>query len=158
MIDYRRGTGATRVYRAVSCYYIVESRTVYPNFWRVINLIHILLILAHWFGCFYFLLSEAEGFQELTRWPTSFLSVTSASDILFLPKGGQRTDETLGLRVSMGGYDRLLFVARMPFAPRSALKKNLIQRSSPTSALRPRPSDLSPPTHVKLSAAYAGRF
>ncbi|XP_073948546.1 cyclic nucleotide-gated ion channel-like isoform X5 [Choristoneura fumiferana] len=52
-----------KVYRAVSCYYIVESRTVYPNFWRVINLIHILLILAHWFGCFYFLLSEAEGFQ-----------------------------------------------------------------------------------------------
>ncbi|CAG9103781.1 unnamed protein product [Plutella xylostella] len=51
------------VYRAVHCYYIVESRTVYPNFWRVINLIHILLILAHWFGCFYFLLSEAEGFQ-----------------------------------------------------------------------------------------------
>nr|XP_037872155.1 uncharacterized protein LOC101740626 isoform X3 [Bombyx mori] len=52
-----------KVYRAVSCYYMVESRTVYPNFWRVINLIHILLILAHWFGCFYFLLSEAEGFQ-----------------------------------------------------------------------------------------------
>ncbi|KAG7303735.1 hypothetical protein JYU34_012303 [Plutella xylostella] len=52
-----------KVYRAVHCYYIVESRTVYPNFWRVINLIHILLILAHWFGCFYFLLSEAEGFQ-----------------------------------------------------------------------------------------------
>ncbi|XP_035448093.2 uncharacterized protein LOC118274590 isoform X16 [Spodoptera frugiperda] len=52
-----------KVYRAVDFYYIVESRTVYPNFWRVINLIHILLILAHWFGCFYFLLSEAEGFQ-----------------------------------------------------------------------------------------------
>ncbi|KAL9697611.1 hypothetical protein quinque_001052 [Culex quinquefasciatus] len=44
-------------------YYIVESRTVWPNLWRVVNLIHILLILAHWFGCFYFLLSEAEGFQ-----------------------------------------------------------------------------------------------
>ncbi|XP_015377796.1 PREDICTED: cyclic nucleotide-gated cation channel alpha-3-like [Diuraphis noxia] len=42
---------------------MVESRTVYPNFWRVINLIHILLILAHWFGCFYYLLSEAEGFK-----------------------------------------------------------------------------------------------
>lgn len=42
---------------------MVESRTVYPNLWRVVNLIHILLILAHWFGCFYFLLSEAEGFQ-----------------------------------------------------------------------------------------------
>ncbi|KAK9753126.1 Cyclic nucleotide-binding domain [Popillia japonica] len=52
-----------KVYRAVNYYYMVESRTVYPNLWRVINLIHILLILAHWFGCFYFLLSEAEGFQ-----------------------------------------------------------------------------------------------
>ncbi|XP_044764166.1 cyclic nucleotide-gated cation channel beta-1-like isoform X2 [Coccinella septempunctata] len=52
-----------KVYRAVDYYYMVESRTVWPNLWRVINLIHILLILAHWFGCFYFLLSEAEGFQ-----------------------------------------------------------------------------------------------
>uniref|UniRef100_A0A336M8E0 CSON013459 protein n=1 Tax=Culicoides sonorensis TaxID=179676 RepID=A0A336M8E0_CULSO len=52
-----------KVYRAVKYYYIVESRTVWPNLWRVVNLIHILLILAHWFGCFYYLLSEAEGFQ-----------------------------------------------------------------------------------------------
>ncbi|CAH1972873.1 unnamed protein product [Acanthoscelides obtectus] len=52
-----------KVYRAVSYYYMVESRTVWPNLWRVVNLIHILLILAHWFGCFYFLLSEAENFQ-----------------------------------------------------------------------------------------------
>ncbi|XP_055539631.1 uncharacterized protein LOC129726683 isoform X3 [Wyeomyia smithii] len=52
-----------KVYRAIKYYYIVESRTVWPNLWRVINLIHILLILAHWFGCFYYLLSEAEGFQ-----------------------------------------------------------------------------------------------
>ncbi|OWR47807.1 cyclic-nucleotide-gated cation channel [Danaus plexippus plexippus] len=58
-----------KVYRAISCYYMVESRTVYPNFWRVINLIHILLILAHWFGCFYFLLSEAEGFQGDWAYP-----------------------------------------------------------------------------------------
>ncbi|KAG5681433.1 hypothetical protein PVAND_010869 [Polypedilum vanderplanki] len=52
-----------KVYRIVKYYYIVESRTVWPNLWRVVNLIHILLILAHWFGCFYYLLSEAEGFQ-----------------------------------------------------------------------------------------------
>ncbi|XP_053694534.1 uncharacterized protein LOC128742259 [Sabethes cyaneus] len=52
-----------KVYRAIKYYYIVESRTVWPNLWRVVNLIHILLILAHWFGCFYYLLSEAEGFQ-----------------------------------------------------------------------------------------------
>ncbi|XP_063980264.1 uncharacterized protein LOC135164119 isoform X2 [Diachasmimorpha longicaudata] len=52
-----------KVYRVYNYYYMVESRTVYPNLWRVVNLIHILLILAHWFGCFYYLLSEAEGFQ-----------------------------------------------------------------------------------------------
>ncbi|KAK6642143.1 hypothetical protein RUM44_013866 [Polyplax serrata] len=52
-----------KIYRIYSYYYMVESRTVYPNLWRVVNLIHILLILAHWFGCFYYLLSEAEGFQ-----------------------------------------------------------------------------------------------
>lgn len=58
-----------QVYRSVKFYYIVESRTVWPNLWRVINLIHILLILAHWFGCFYYLLSEAEGFQVGTLLP-----------------------------------------------------------------------------------------
>ncbi|XP_011692932.1 PREDICTED: uncharacterized protein LOC105452995 [Wasmannia auropunctata] len=52
-----------KIYRVYNYYYMVESRTVYPNFWRVLNLIHILLILAHWFGCFYYLLSEVEGFQ-----------------------------------------------------------------------------------------------
>ncbi|KAK0090440.1 hypothetical protein PV325_000104 [Microctonus aethiopoides] len=52
-----------KVYRVYNYYYMVESRTVYPNLWRVFNLIHILLILAHWFGCFYYLLSEAEDFQ-----------------------------------------------------------------------------------------------
>ncbi|XP_066592841.1 uncharacterized protein Cngl isoform X2 [Prorops nasuta] len=52
-----------KIYRVYNYYYMVESRTVYPNLWRVFNLIHILLILAHWFGCFYYLLSEVEGFQ-----------------------------------------------------------------------------------------------
>lgn len=52
-----------KIYRVYNYYYMVESRTVYPNLWRVLNLIHILLILAHWFGCFYYLLSEAEGFH-----------------------------------------------------------------------------------------------
>lgn len=52
-----------KVYRIYNYYYMVESRTVYPNVWRVVNLIHILLLLAHWFGCFYYLISEAEGFE-----------------------------------------------------------------------------------------------
>ncbi len=48
---------------------MVESRTVYPNMWRVVNLIHILLLLAHWFGCFYYLISEAEGFVGYWGYP-----------------------------------------------------------------------------------------
>lgn len=51
---------ARRIYKF---YYAVESRTAYPNLWRVANLIHVLLLLAHWFGCFYYMLSELEGFQ-----------------------------------------------------------------------------------------------
>ncbi|CAG0923417.1 unnamed protein product, partial [Notodromas monacha] len=51
------------VYRVYAYYYIVESRTWYPNLWRVVNLIHVLLLLAHWFGCFYYMLSEYEDFH-----------------------------------------------------------------------------------------------
>lgn len=67
-----------QVYRAVNYYYMVESRTVWPNLWRVINLIHILLILAHWFGCFYFLLSEAENFRVSTLSVYVYFSVKQA--------------------------------------------------------------------------------
>ncbi|KAF2364379.1 Ion transport domain [Trinorchestia longiramus] len=52
-----------KVYRVYNYYYMVESRTLYPNLWRVMNLVHILLLLAHWFGCFYFILSKAENFK-----------------------------------------------------------------------------------------------
>ncbi|KDR12169.1 Cyclic nucleotide-gated olfactory channel [Zootermopsis nevadensis] len=58
-----------KVYRVYNYYYMVESRTVYPNLWRVVNLVHILLILAHWFGCFYYLLSEAQGFIGVWGYP-----------------------------------------------------------------------------------------
>ncbi|XP_059350446.1 uncharacterized protein LOC130696505 isoform X5 [Daphnia carinata] len=58
-----------KLYRVFAFYYVVESRTVYPNAWRVVNLVHILLMLAHWFGCFYFLLSESEGFQSDWSYP-----------------------------------------------------------------------------------------
>ncbi|GBL94978.1 Cyclic nucleotide-gated channel rod photoreceptor subunit alpha [Araneus ventricosus] len=51
---------ARRIYKF---YYAFESRTAYPNLWRVANLIHVLLLLAHWFGCFYYMLSELEGFK-----------------------------------------------------------------------------------------------
>lgn len=52
-----------KVYRSYHFYYMVESRTLFPNLLRVINLIHVLLLLAHWFGCFYYMLSEAEQFR-----------------------------------------------------------------------------------------------
>ncbi|KYM77861.1 hypothetical protein ALC53_11872 [Atta colombica] len=35
-----------KIYRVYNYYYMVESRTIYPNFWRVLNLIHILLLLV----------------------------------------------------------------------------------------------------------------
>lgn len=63
-----------KVYRMQSYYYMVESRTLFPNVWRVAMLVHVLLLLAHWFGCFYFLLSEAEGFKGNWAYPYNFNS------------------------------------------------------------------------------------
>lgn len=81
ILIYLSPFNARQVYRAVKYYYIVESRTVWPNLWRVVNLIHILLILAHWFGCFYFLLSEAEGFQVKCEDNSIFRLIIIASDL-----------------------------------------------------------------------------
>ena len=39
-----------------------ESRTSYPNLLRVANLCHMLMLLMHWFACFYYMISESEGF------------------------------------------------------------------------------------------------
>ena len=58
-----------KVYRMRSYYYMVESRTLFPNVWRVAMLVHVLLLLAHWFGCFYYLLSEAEQFRGDWAYP-----------------------------------------------------------------------------------------
>ncbi|XP_067136800.1 LOW QUALITY PROTEIN: uncharacterized protein Cngl [Centruroides vittatus] len=58
-----------KVYRSVRFYYMAESRTIYPNLWRVVNLVHILLLLAHWFGCFYYMLSELEQFEGEWAFP-----------------------------------------------------------------------------------------
>jgi len=64
---------------------MVESRTVYPNLWRVVNLIHILLILAHWFGCFYYLLSEYENFQVSIKTTNfAFLSFGAIASKIYL--------------------------------------------------------------------------
>ena len=61
-----------KVYRVYYYYYMVESRTLYPNLWRVLNLVHILLLLAHWFGCFYYMLSESEKFEGEWTYPYKY--------------------------------------------------------------------------------------
>ncbi len=52
-----------KLYRSFQLAMITESRTLYPNVWRVTILTHILLLLGHWFAGFYFLISKAEGFK-----------------------------------------------------------------------------------------------
>jgi len=48
---------------------MVETRTVFPNMWRVANLTHILFLGSHWFAAFYFLISSAEGFCSQWGYP-----------------------------------------------------------------------------------------
>ena len=66
-LDYElpilRFTRFFKCYRTIDFYYMTESRTLYPNVWRVANLTHILFLLGHWFAGFYFMISKAEGFK-----------------------------------------------------------------------------------------------
>ncbi|XP_014667411.1 PREDICTED: cyclic nucleotide-gated cation channel alpha-3-like [Priapulus caudatus] len=59
-----------KAYRAVGLYYNIESRSAFPNLWRVVNLIHILLLLAHWFAGFYYTISVSENFVGRWTYPT----------------------------------------------------------------------------------------
>ncbi|CAF1367391.1 unnamed protein product, partial [Didymodactylos carnosus] len=59
-----------KVYRTFELYYLQESRTVYPNTYRVVNLFHILLLLAHWLASFYFMVSKAEDFTGYWSYPS----------------------------------------------------------------------------------------
>jgi hypothetical protein len=52
-----------KAYRAYRFSYMVETRTVYPNMWRVANLSHILFLGSHWFAAFYYMISKAENFE-----------------------------------------------------------------------------------------------
>ena len=61
LIRFPRFLKAYRSYRFV---YMVETRTVYPNLWRVVNLSHVLFLGSHWFAAFYFMISRAEGFKS----------------------------------------------------------------------------------------------
>ncbi|XP_021933450.1 uncharacterized protein LOC110836502 isoform X3 [Zootermopsis nevadensis] len=140
-----------KVYRVYNYYYMVESRTVYPNLWRVVNLVHILLILAHWFGCFYYLLSEAQGFigvwgypynepgyQQLTRkylgslyWST--LTLTTIGD---LPTPGTNVDSLTTASSSTSAAPSTTSpltsssLDGLPARPRQSHKSRLLQFSS----------------------------
>ena len=68
-----------KLYRSYRFVYMVETRTVYPNTWRVVNLTHVLFLGSHWFAAFYFMISKAEGFQGAWGYPLpegDFASVT----------------------------------------------------------------------------------
>ena len=58
-----------KIYRTFQLYYLQESRTVYPNTYRVLNLLHILLLLGHWLASFYFMVSRAEDFNGNWSYP-----------------------------------------------------------------------------------------
>ncbi len=68
-----------KAYRSYRFIYMVETRTIYPNTWRVVNLTHVLFLGSHWFAGFYFMISKAEGFKSGWGYPypeNDFASVT----------------------------------------------------------------------------------
>ncbi|XP_053375115.1 cGMP-gated cation channel alpha-1-like isoform X2 [Mercenaria mercenaria] len=58
-----------KIYRTVRFMHMYESRTAYPNLLRVASLSHILFLGSHWFAAFYYLISEAEGFEGDWSYP-----------------------------------------------------------------------------------------
>lgn len=66
MLRFPRFLKAHRLYSFI---YKLESRTQYPNLFRVTNLTHILFLGAHWFAAFYFMISKAEGFHSHWSYP-----------------------------------------------------------------------------------------
>ncbi|XP_051782148.1 cyclic nucleotide-gated cation channel alpha-4 [Erpetoichthys calabaricus] len=53
-----------RVYRLFEAFDRMETRTSYPNTFRLCKLMLYVYVLIHWNGCFYFALSSAIGFGE----------------------------------------------------------------------------------------------
>ena len=51
-----------KFYRAYRFVFMVETRTIFPNLWRVANLTHVLFLGSHWFAGFYFMISKANDF------------------------------------------------------------------------------------------------
>lgn len=68
-----------KAYRSFRFLHLLETRTHFPNFFRVANLTHILFLGSHWFAAFYYLISEAEDFEGDWSYPKpvgQFASVT----------------------------------------------------------------------------------
>ena len=61
-----------KTYRLFRFVYMVETRAVFPNIWRVVNLSHVLFLGCHWFAAFYFLISKAGGFRGDWGYPSPF--------------------------------------------------------------------------------------
>lgn len=55
-----------KTHRVLKFYYMIESRTIYPNFIRVLGLTHVLLLSCHWWACFYYLIAKQSSFK--TGW------------------------------------------------------------------------------------------
>lgn len=58
-----------KVYRCLEWNQMVENWTPFPNFWRVLNLSHVVFLGCHWFAAFYYLISQAEGFHSKWGYP-----------------------------------------------------------------------------------------
>lgn len=67
-----------KTYRAIKFYYMLESRTIYPNAIRVANWCHILLLACHWFACFHFMVAGIGEFESRwTEWTSETVGNTS---------------------------------------------------------------------------------
>nr|XP_039263695.1 cyclic nucleotide-gated cation channel alpha-3-like [Styela clava] len=59
-----------KIYRVFTFYQCGELSTWMPNLWRTLNLFHVFLVVIHYNACFYYALSESNGFgTTLTSWP-----------------------------------------------------------------------------------------
>ena len=58
-----------KVYRTYQFMYFVGIKSVHPNLWRFIILLHHLILGAHWCASFYFLISRGENFVGKWSYP-----------------------------------------------------------------------------------------
>ncbi|KAH3835140.1 cyclic nucleotide-gated cation channel alpha-3-like isoform X2 [Dreissena polymorpha] len=59
---YVRFNRLVRIWRLKEFFHMAETHTNFPNIIRIANLILYIIIIIHWFGCFYFQISYTIGF------------------------------------------------------------------------------------------------